>query len=144
MSMTNLDDKGLGIQEQIRAAMQSDNEEGMIQAFSAMARSIENNILKEARDAFQLELSDRATLEARGQAQLTSEERSYYEAVVEKRGFEGIDVVMPKTIFDRVFEDLQLNHPLLSEIDFINTTGSIEWIMRTSEAAGAVLGAINR
>lgn len=47
---------------------------------------------------------------------------------------------MPKTIFDRVFEDLQLNHPLLAEIDFINTTGTIEWIMRTAEATGAVWG----
>ena len=35
--MTNLEDKGLGIQEQIRAAMQSDNEEEMIQVFGAMA-----------------------------------------------------------------------------------------------------------
>ena len=105
-----------------------------------MARSIEKEILREARSEMRKELSDRATLEARGQAQLTSEERSYYEAVVEKRGFEDLGVVMPKTIFDRVFEDLQLNHPLLSEIDFINTTGSIEWIVRTAEATGAVWG----
>ena len=114
MPMTNLEDKGLGIQEQIRAAMQSDNEEEMIQVFGAMARSIENNILKEARDTFQLELSDRSTLEARGQAQLTSEERKYYEKVIEKRSFDGVEDVMPKTIFERVFEDLQREHPLLS------------------------------
>ncbi len=138
--MVNLDDTVLGIQEQIRAAMQSDNEEGMIQAFSAMARSIENNILKEARDAFQLELSDRATLEARGQAQLTSEERKYYDKVIEKRSFEGVEDVMPKTIFERVFEDLQREHPLLSKIDFHNATGSMEWILRTEECVGAFWG----
>ena len=138
--MKNPDLKQTEIQEQLRSALEGQDEKEIAAAFGAMARSIEKEILREARSEMQKELSDRATLEARGQAQLTSEERSYYEAVVEKRGFEGIDVVMPKTIFDRVFEDLQLNHPLLSEIDFINTTGSIEWIMRTSEAAGAVWG----
>ena len=138
--MKNPDLKQTEVQEQLRSALEGQNEKEIAAAFGAMARSIEQEILREARSEMQKELSDRATLEARGQAQLTSEERSYYEAVVEKRGFEGIDVVMPKTIFDRVFEDLQLNHPLLSEIDFINTTGSIEWIMRTSEAAGAVWG----
>lgn len=138
--MKNPDLKQTEVQEQLRSALEGQNEKEIAAAFGAMARSIEQDILREARSEMQKELSDRATLEARGQAQLTSEERSYYEAVVEKRGFEGIDVVMPKTIFDRVFEDLQLNHPLLSEIDFINTTGSIEWIMRTSEAAGAVWG----
>lgn len=138
--MKNLDLKQTEVQEQLRSALEGQDEKEIAAAFGAMARSIEQDILREARSEMQKELSDRATLEARGQAQLTSEERSYYEAVVEKRGFEGIDVVMPKTIFDRVFEDLQLNHPLLSEIDFINTTGSIEWIMRTSEAAGAVWG----
>ena len=138
--MNNPDLKNTEIQEQVRAALESKDENQIAAAFGAMARSIEKTILKEARSEMQKELSDRATLEARGQAQLTSEERSYYANVIEKRGFEGVDVTMPKTIFDRVFEELQLNHPLLSEIDFINTTGSIEWIMRTAEATGAVWG----
>lgn len=138
--MNNPDLKNTEIQEQVRAALESKDEKEIAAAFGVMARSIEKTILKEARSEMQKELSDRATLEARGQAQLTSEERSYYANVIEKRGFEGVDVTMPKTIFDRVFEELQLNHPLLSEIDFINTTGSIEWIMRTAEATGAVWG----
>lgn len=138
--MNNPDLKNTQIQEQVRAALESKDENQIAAAFGAMARSIEKEILKEARSEMHKELSDRATLEARGQAQLTSEERSYYTNVIEKRGFEGVDVTMPKTIFDRVFEELQLNHPLLSEIDFINTTGSIEWIMRTAEATGAVWG----
>ena len=138
--MKNLDLKQTEVQEQLRSALEGQDEKEIAAAFGEMARSIEKEILREARSEMQKELSDRATLEARGQAQLTSEERSYYDAVVEKRGFEDLDVVMPKTIFDRVFEDLQLNHPLLSEIDFINTTGSIEWIMRTAEATSAVWG----
>ena len=101
--MKNTDLKQTEIQEQLRSALEGQDEKEIAAAFGAMARSIEKEILREARSEMQKELSDRATLEARGQAQLTSEERSYYEAVVEKRGFEGIDVVMPKTIFDRVF-----------------------------------------
>ncbi|MDB8552162.1 phage major capsid protein [Turicibacter sanguinis] len=140
--MKNLDLQDTELRSNIAEILKGSDEEAIAEAFVSLARSVEKNVIKEARSEMQREMSDRATLEARGQAQLTSEERAYYEAVVEKRGFDGIDVVMPKTIFDRVFEDLELNHPLLSKIDFVNTTGSIEWIMRTDDCIGAFWGAL--
>lgn len=138
--MKNLDLKGTELRSNIAEILKGDDEEKIAGAFVELARSVEKSVMKEARQEMQKELSDRATLEARGQAQLTSEERSYYNEVIEKRGFADLSVVMPKTIFDRVFEDLELNHPLLSKVDFINTTGSIEWIMRTDECVGAWWG----
>lgn len=127
----------------INEALQGDDQEAMAEAFMSLARGIEQNVIKEARSVMNQELGDRATLEARGQSQLTSEEQSYYNAVVQQRGFVDLDIVMPKTIFDRVFEDLETNHPLLSKIDFINTTGSNEWIMRTDECVGAFWGPLS-
>lgn len=140
--MKNLDLQDTELRSNIAEILKGSDEEAIAEAFVSLARNVEKNVIKEARSEMRREISDRATLEARGQAQLTSEERAYYEAVVEKRGFDGIDVVMPKTIFDRVFEDLELNHPLLSKIDFVNTTGSVEWIMRTDDCVGAFWGAL--
>ena len=130
------------LRAKINEALKSEDQQAVTDVFMEMARGIEASVIKEARSVLNSEMADRATLESRGQAQLTTEERSYYDAVVEKRGFANIDVIMPKTIFDRVFEDLQANHPLLSAIDFVNTTGSIEWIMRTNECVGAFWGAL--
>ncbi len=128
------------LRAKINEALQGDDQEVMAEAFVSLARGIELIVIKDAREVMNQELGDRATLQSRGQAQLTSEEQTYYNAVVKQKGFVDLDVVMPKTIFDRVFEDLELNHPLLSKIDFINTTGSLEWIMRTDEAVGAFWG----
>jgi len=68
----------------------------------------------------------------RGLNQLTSEERKYYNEVIDGAGFDGVETLMPATIFERVFEDLRQNHELLSEINFINTTSMTEIITRNS------------
>ena len=78
---------------------------------------------------------DVQVLAARGVRQLTSEEREYYQKLGDamnskdpKQALAGLDVVMPKTIEDSVFEDLRTNHPLLSRIQFTQTTGLTEFI----------------
>ena len=38
---------------------------------------------------------------------------------------------MPKTVIDRVFDDLTQQHPLLDAIDFQNTSGLIEMYLNT-------------
>ncbi|YBH75112.1 mAjor capsid protein a (plasmid) [Clostridioides difficile] len=72
--------------------------------------------------------------------QLTSEERAYYSQVIEKRGFTDLEITMPRTIFDRVFDDLEQNHPLLSAITFENTTGVTEWVIRKTGTEAAWWG----
>lgn len=49
-----------------------------------------------------------------------------------KQALTDLDVVMPKTVIDRVFEDLVLEHPLLDAIDFQNTSGLIETYLNTN------------
>ncbi|HBG4985646.1 TPA: phage major capsid protein, partial [Clostridioides difficile] len=84
--------------------------------------------------------ADRAILDKRGMPQLTSEERAYYSQVIEKRGFTDLEITMPRTIFDRVFDDLEQNHPLLSAITFENTTGVTEWVIRKTGTEAAWWG----
>lgn len=124
----------------ITEALKKDDNEAITEALVRMAQGIQEDLIEEARSMVNTEMNDRAILERRGSAQLTSEEREYYKEVIEKRGFTDLSIVMPKTIFDRVFEDLEREHPLLSEITFQNTTAVTEWIVRTNDCESAWWG----
>ena len=146
MAMENLDNNVdmQNIRAQVDEAMKGKDEKAISEALARMAEGIQQNILKEAkqetRSMLNLEMNDRNVLNKRGSNTLTTEERKYYDKVIEKRGFTDLDVTLPKTVFDRVFEDLEQNHPLLSEITFQNTTAVTEWIIRTTDCEAAWWG----
>lgn len=146
MPMKNLDNTidMNEIRAQVNDAIQGENKEAMAEALVRMAQGIHDNILKEAqkeaRSMISSEVNDRNVLNKRGINTLTSEERKYYTEVIEKRGFTDLTVTLPTTVFDRVFEDLEQNHPLLSEITFQNTTAVTEWIIRKTNCEAAWWG----
>ncbi|WP_154698305.1 phage major capsid protein, partial [Clostridium botulinum] len=127
-------------QEKIKNSLESGKTEDLSNAIVAMATDIETNIMKQAKAAINEDLNDKAVLNKRGLNPLTGEETKYYNEVISKGGFNGIEELMPKTVIDRVFEDLEKEHPLLSKIDFVNTTGITEWITRTKEVEAAWWG----
>ncbi|MCD3217835.1 phage major capsid protein [Clostridium botulinum C] len=127
-------------QEKIKNALESGNTEDLAGAIACMATDIENNIMKQAKASINEDLNDKTIMSKRGLNPLTTQETKYYNEVISKGGFKGVEELMPKTIIDRVFEDLQKEHPLLSEIDFINTTGITEWITRTKDVEAAWWG----
>ncbi|KOA76601.1 major capsid protein [Clostridium botulinum] len=143
MTMNNLDLQNkikVETQEKIKNALETGNTEDLSAAIVAMSNDIENSIMKEAKNTINQNINDNAIMNKRGLNPLTSSETKYYNEVISKGGFKGVEELMPKTIIDRVFEDLQKEHPLLSEIDFINTTGITEWITRTKEVEAAWWG----
>lgn len=127
-------------QEKIKNALETGKTEDLSNAIVAMATDIETNIMKQAKATINEDLNDKTVLNKRGLNPLTAEETKYYNEVISKGGFNGIEELMPKTVIDRVFEDLEKEHPLLSKIDFINTTGITEWITRTKDVEGAWWG----
>lgn len=93
-----------------------------------------------AQESGTINQQDAQVLNARGVRQLTSEERDYFQKLGEafrapepKQALANLDVAMPKTTIDAVFEDLTTTHPLLDAIDFQNTSGLIEMIVNTDE-----------
>jgi len=132
------------IRSQVNDAIQGEDKDAMTEALVRMAQGIHDNILKEAqkeaRSMISSEINDRNVLNKRGINTLTSEERKYYAEVIEKRGFTDLSVTLPTTVFDRVFEDLEQNHPLLSEMTFENTTAVTEWIIRKTNCEAAWWG----
>ncbi|HGS8889703.1 TPA: phage major capsid protein [Clostridioides difficile] len=141
MAIKNLDEAtNVELRTNLMEAIKSNDEEKITTVFLRMAEDIQSNLLKEARSIANTESIDRAILDKRGMPQLTSEERAYYSQVIEKRGFTDLEITMPRTIFDRVFDDLEQNHPLLSAITFENTTGVTEWVIRKTGTEAAWWG----
>lgn len=108
------------------------------QAFNDMIGCIEDDINQRHADYINevREEADRKVLAERGVRQLTSEEHKYYQKFAEaarskdpKQALVNADLVMPKTIMNAVFDELQTSHPLLSAIQFLDTTGITEMIM---------------
>ncbi len=137
-------DKGidLEIQEKIKNAIESADSEEFAKVQMELATIIQNRILQEAKSAKNEDINDNAVMIQRGLNPLTREEKEYYNEVIGTGGFAGVEKFMPPTIFERVFEDLKKNHPLLSKIKFENTTASTEWISRNNDAEAAWWGTL--
>lgn len=110
--------------EALLKAFHDGSETAFSDAMAAFANDIQANIIEEAKQTS----SDTAVLMNRGQKPLTSQETKYYNEVVNNGGFDGVETLVPATVFERVFEDLQNDHGLLSKIEFVNTTGVSEFI----------------
>ena len=118
----------------------AENEEDFINAQLAMAAKIESDIIIQAKSIAMEDMTNSRALEARGLHILTSDEKKYYNQVLSEGGFKGIEELMPITIIDRIFKDIEAEHPLLQKIQFVNTTGITKWLARKSDAEGAVWG----
>ncbi|MFC6038422.1 phage major capsid protein [Paenisporosarcina macmurdoensis] len=98
-----------------------------------------DNVIKEASQA-RAENWDEQVLASRGVRVLTSEEKKFYNAAVEAQSFSETSILMPPTVFERVFEDLQKEHPLLSRINFQQVGATTNWVVRKPGAATAFWG----
>lgn len=151
MSMKNNDT--IRSREELRAALQlavkNNDTGGFSDAFDGMLQRIELDLRQEYEDRMEQlrQECDASVLAQRGVRQLTREERTYYQKLGEamnsrnpKQALENLDVVLPKTVINSVFEDLRTNHPLLSLIDFIPSEGAIELMMNTNGYQEAAWG----
>lgn len=143
--ITNPDIAGqeeLEIQNRMKEAIENGDSEEFVKAQVDLAKGIEARLLQEAMQARNDDMNDTAVMVQRGLNPLTIEEKAYYNEVIGAAGFAGVETLVPATVFDRVFEDLRVNRPLLAEIDFVNTTATTEWITRNSDTEGAWWGTL--
>ena len=139
--MTMLLEQNTVDQTEIKAALESGNTdvfaETIVKNIVANNEAMQDKIINEAK-TFNIENADASILAQRGFQPLTAEERKFYNEVKDKHSFEGLE--LPRTVFERVFDDLQKEHPILSEIDFNNVTGVSEWIIRVDDVEEAWWG----
>lgn len=139
----------LNNRNEIRQAMQKALAENDAIAFTTAFDQLLEDVAQSVQQDFaalQAE-TDTNILAARGVRQLTSEERQYYQKLGEamkdadvKQALANTDLLMPKTIIDSVFDELQASHPLLSKIQFVPTTALTEMVMNTNGYQKAAWG----
>ena len=137
------------IRAQMQQAIKDGDNEAFYQAFDLMLQDIRNDVQQRAAEQIQQarKEGDTQILAARGVRQLTSAERDYYQKLTEamkakdpQQAVTNLDIVMPETIVDAVFDELQTSHPLLSRIQFTNTRGAIRMMMNTNGYQRAAWG----
>lgn len=141
MGLKNLDlsKEEMEIKNEMAEALKEGETEAFIEAQAELAQNVANNILQDFQATQDAELTEKVKRE-RGLNTLTSEERDFYNEVIASNGFEDVETLVPATVFERVFEDLEERHELLAAIDFTNTTGVSEWISRNEDATAAWWG----
>lgn len=124
------------IVQKMNDALKEGNEEVFAQTFVEFTDHLQQSIIDEAKGVIQS--VDTNVLIGRGVRQLTSKENEFYQktinamrAVNPKQALADLDVAMPETIIDAVFEDLKEQHELLSVIDFKNTSAITKMLLNT-------------
>ena len=87
-------------------------------------------------------VTDNQVLQARGIPVLTADETKFYNEVAKAGGFDE-KLTWPETIFERVFEDLQKDHPILKLVNFTPTVGLTKTI-RSRRKGVAVFGPLHK
>lgn len=131
----------------VRETAQGNDATAFENAMMNFGNTIEQNVLAEY-EALRDE-RDVAVLAARGVRQLTSEENKFYTAMATAASdknpamaLKDMDVVMPQTIIEQVFDDLKTEHPLLDAINFVYGKGVTKWLVNTDEGEMATWGAL--
>lgn len=137
------------IRESMMQALKNDDPKGYADAFDEMMQRVAADLSAEYEDrlAEARQNADAAVLAQRGVRQLTSEERKFYQAVIEamkgpnpKQALSNGSTILPTTVIDSVFDELQTAHPLLSRINFRPSGGAVEIITSTNGYQKAVWG----
>lgn len=138
--------KSLDVKNQDRAAalanvqqlLNEGSTDAAAEALVGVFQTIQDEILEEAKQL--VNAADSQVLASRGVRQLTSEEKQYWTAFIEaassanpQQAVANLDIAMPKTTINSVFDDLEAEHPLLAAIDFQNTTGVTEWLIHKGD-----------
>lgn len=96
----------------------------------ALQKETENKLMDQANSM----MNDNNVLQSRGQNVLTSDERKFFNAVIEEGGFTDNDI-LPETTQERVFEDIEKEHKLLQAIGIQNLGAVTEFIFSDPEGA---------
>ena len=131
--------KAASIMNQLAAALG----EGNADAASAAFQTFQTTILESIEAEFEQyrTISDMAVLQQRGLRTLTSEETEWYQKFIgavkagTRQAITDISSAMPVTIFDRTIEDMQREHPLLSQINIENAAGMMRIVMNGADLA---------
>lgn len=136
------------LKEKLVQAFKSEDENAIAVAFAEFGNSVQQNVLEDF-NAYQM-AQDSTILAKRGIHQLTSDERKFYQSMIDamksanpQQAFTGLNAAYPETVIDNVIADIKATHPLLDAISFTNTTVLTKIIINKQGAQLATWGALN-
>lgn len=145
MSLALMNNDRAKLNQMMIDAMHEQDADKYTEAFNGICELIEKDVLEKAQEL--AGVHDQQVLASRGVRQLTSAEKKYYEKLIDafksenpKQALTNPEIVMPETVLDAVFDDLQTEHPLLSHISFTNTRGAIKFLFSKNDFQKAVWG----
>lgn len=136
--MRNPDKKFVSM-EMINAAMENGDKTALNNGLEAFAEEIMTNVMADMKSVEDVPMSALISNPKYNLRALSAEELNFYKAVT-VTGNTMTNTPLPQGLYERVFEDLKAEHPLLSKIQFINTSAVTEFVMRDSKVAAAVWG----
>lgn len=137
------------LHDKLSAAMKSEDQEQLTEAFCQFAMSIQQDMMEDIK-AYR-ETGDQAILARRGVRQLTQQEKEFYSALSKaatlddpKMAFTGIDsTTLPVTVIDTVLSEIGTEFPLLDAIALQNVSAQTKMIVNKQGIQLAVWGALN-
>lgn len=120
-------------------ATQEGTPEEQSEALNKMLNALANDVEKDILSQVNTQMADNVALQSRGQNVLTSEETKFFNAVIEEGGFKETDT-LPETTQERIFEDIEKDHPLLNAIGIQNLGAVTEFIYSNDPEGAAVWG----
>lgn len=149
--MINLDaikEQKADILASLSTAIRDSDDKGMEAALDKYGNLISDVIMEQVEST--AESVDNQILSTRGVRMLTSEERDYYNAVIEagkssdpKMALANVDKTMPITIIESVLGEIPQQHPLLNFINFQDTTGITKMLVNDQGVQTAKWGDLN-
>lgn len=137
------------LRQSMQQAINNSDTDAFYKSFDSMIQMISDEVRRDYEETKQQLRgeNDAAVLAARGVRQLTSEEKRYYTQLADamratnpKQALEGMKELLPTTTINRVFEELQTAHPLLSSINFVPANGAVKMVINTNGYQEAVWG----
>lgn len=135
------------------AAMRSDDVEAQEAAWQQFHAQLAEQLMEDFEEVKQS--NNAAILVNRGYRQLTTQETSWYQKLIDvlgssnpKQAFADIlgeDIegdIMPETIIEDVYKNLQEDHPLLQRVNFQYVKYATKWVLNDHTKTRAVWGSI--
>lgn len=146
-------DKNEQLAQTMAAAMRSDDQAAQAAAWAQFHQAVTDTIMADFEEIKQS--NDATILVNRGYRQLTTAETQWYQKLIDvmrspnpKQSFVeiiGTDIeegIMPETIIEDVYKNLEDEHPLLAAINFQYVKYATKWILNDHTAQNAVWGSI--
>ena len=139
--------------EEIRQAMADAFKANDPEAYASAAEEMQQRVAYDVRQEYEQKLKeledkmDEQALAQRGIKPLTSEEKRFYDKFAEcvrsrspQQAITSGNLVMPETVLNRVFDELQTDHPLLRRLNFIPVNAKVKIIVNTNGFQAALWG----